>query len=547
MKTTTAQTLPWQTVYHWMRLQDFRVNKTFCKAEITTHADYPALTSMIDFINMGGGANSFNAVQADASHIHEMNYPVLAHIKRPGNEYLHIIPTAAHWNTEKETTQHWSGAAIFPERNATWQTTENDAANKNSRNQQTLSVLLVIVFIFIYAWLSLSIGNASINIFGLLSLLGAGISVLAFGAELGYQNDLVKQVCATVSVGGCGKVLRSKSAKGIAGFTPSHLSLAWFTTQFILYCFSVFEPSLFYINALASLSGIIMITWSLISQAMVIKQWCALCLGIAAVLAIQFLSSVYVLANAGGLAELVSLLNPAHAGIYLFIFLMVALISWPAKKLIVQNNKFRQQAQELKKWKTDAGLFIAQWQNEQQVDSSIWENDLIIGNRDAPFQITVACNLYCGPCAKAHKKMDHLLEKNPDLVNIRLRLLFPVEQKENMLTLAATEILKLAEIARPAEKQQMLTDWFYWMDSGKWNSKWGGSDITPEQIGKRLQQHASWIKSAAVTFTPTIFINSRRLPGRYNLEILEKILPALAEEQNMFINIPGERSCARLS
>ncbi len=44
----------WETTYNFMKLQGFPINKNYCKAEISTHADYPALTSIIDFCNMGG-------------------------------------------------------------------------------------------------------------------------------------------------------------------------------------------------------------------------------------------------------------------------------------------------------------------------------------------------------------------------------------------------------------------------------------------------------------------------------------------------------------
>lgn len=55
MKKQAANLSLWETSYHWLRLQNFAVNKSYCKAEISTHADYPALTSIIDFCNMGGG------------------------------------------------------------------------------------------------------------------------------------------------------------------------------------------------------------------------------------------------------------------------------------------------------------------------------------------------------------------------------------------------------------------------------------------------------------------------------------------------------------
>lgn len=75
----------WQTAYNWLLLCGNKINNNYCKEEITTHPDYPALTSVIDFLD--NGSMEYNAVQADASYIHEFNYPLLAHIRQPGQEF----------------------------------------------------------------------------------------------------------------------------------------------------------------------------------------------------------------------------------------------------------------------------------------------------------------------------------------------------------------------------------------------------------------------------------------------------------------------------
>ena len=82
-----------ETIYEWLTLAGIKLQLSFCEQEITSHTDYPAITAVIDFLESGN--MSYQAVHADASYINEFNYPLVAHIKHPGNEYLHIIPTAA--------------------------------------------------------------------------------------------------------------------------------------------------------------------------------------------------------------------------------------------------------------------------------------------------------------------------------------------------------------------------------------------------------------------------------------------------------------------
>ncbi len=84
------------TTHIWLSSAGIKVNSNYAKDAITTHPDYPALTALTDFLESGGMA--YDAVQADASYIHEFNYPLLAHIKQPGNEYLHVINNASEWD-----------------------------------------------------------------------------------------------------------------------------------------------------------------------------------------------------------------------------------------------------------------------------------------------------------------------------------------------------------------------------------------------------------------------------------------------------------------
>lgn len=127
---TVLQTELFAVVYDWLTNAGIKLNKEYCRQEITTHADYLAITSIVDFLDAGN--MGYQAVQADASYIHEFNYPLLAHIKKPGNECLQIISNTAAWDAQKETTQHWSGITIFPEKTTNWQNKENNQAIKNT-------------------------------------------------------------------------------------------------------------------------------------------------------------------------------------------------------------------------------------------------------------------------------------------------------------------------------------------------------------------------------------------------------------------------------
>ena len=520
-KTNTATEL-WQLTQNWLLLLGNKPNTKFCREEITTHPDYPAMTAVTDFLDAGN--MPYNAVQADASYLHEFNYPLLAHINQPGQQYLHLIPNATEWDRQKEITQHWSGVVLFPEKNAAWQNEQNNNYEKEGLKNRIFATALIILALGLFITSSINQLNIATIAFGLLSLFGLVISLFLLGTELGYQNQIVKQVCGAVGSGGCEKVLKSKYAKGMFGITPADASVLYFTAQFIFYLLGPYFANLLNCLLHIALGSVVIAAWSIYTQAIKLKQWCALCLGIVAVLVLQT-----------GVALLIinlQFLNLISLQSFLFFILLIAVLTFallPLKGLIQTNKTNQHKLAELKKWKTDAGLFITQWQQEQKVDTTIWENDLVLGNPDAPILITVACNPYCGPCAKAHTQVEELMHHYNGKVKVQIRLLCNAEDKNHKQTIAVRAILqKVVTCKNNNELEDMFTDWFMWMDLEKWIVKWQPDNSIA--VNEKLKEHNNWIKENNIIATPTFFVNGKKLPGRYSLKDIEILLPQLLDK-----------------
>lgn len=113
----------WESVYEFLSVQGFNVNRRYCKEEITTHPDYPALTSVVDFLE--SGSMFYKAVQTDKSYIGKLNYPLLAHFRQPGNEFIHLLKKIEDWEGDDEIAKSWSGIVIYPEPGCKWQNEQN--------------------------------------------------------------------------------------------------------------------------------------------------------------------------------------------------------------------------------------------------------------------------------------------------------------------------------------------------------------------------------------------------------------------------------------
>jgi uncharacterized membrane protein/glutaredoxin len=510
----------WQTAYKWLRQINNKINKEFIRNKIVNHDDYPALTALTDFLDSGGMA--YNTVLASEEHFPEMNYPLLAHMKEHGNQYLIIINNQNEWN-KNEIKNQWSGVTIFPEKNSIWQSNQNENAIKqNKLNKGYLSIGIGAVISF-YILNAIKIDLLEVNIFGFFSIVGLLISIFILGEELGTQNKIVKQVCGVINKEGCGYVLKSKFAYGIGGFTTGDITLVYFLIQFTAWLLYTVNPIIFNIAAAVALAGIIVAALSVYLQKVILKQWCTLCLIIVSVLLIQFIIVLSFITTF--FAE--NSFTPKNILLFAVLGIVLLALFYPLKTLLKTNYINSKKANELNKWKTDGNLFKVLWQQEAAVDNTIWGNDLILGNPDAPLRITVACNPYCGPCADAHSKLNTLLEKYGNAVCVQLRFLCNTQNMQNERTVAVQAILQKTTVLSKSELPLLFTDWFETMDYTKWISKWAPD--TQIDVTSHLHKHEIWVNQSNIAYTPTIFINGKKIPGKYNLDELEALIPTLKE------------------
>lgn len=524
----------WQTAYEWLKQTGNALNKNYCREEITTHPDYPSLISLTDFLDSGN--MSYNAVKSDSSYIHEYNYPILIHIKQPGTQYMYILKDAAGWDKQKEITQHWTGVILYPGKNAKWQNDQHRIYQNSEKRRAALPVTFFVIALLLFLITTSRFDNYIIDnhtdyqvirtgIFGLFSIAGIVISIAAMGTELGLHNEITRQVCGATGKGGCEQVLTSRFAKGIAGITPADGAVIYFTSQFILYLLSPLNTAYLSCIFLISFGGMALVGWSIYMQVIKLKQWCALCLAIATILTLQCVISLTAQPSFPGL------LPGIH---FASIFVFLALVTLPVKQLLKTNKANKLKLAELKKWKSDADLFVAAWDKEPGSDTTVWKNDLLLGNPEAPLMITVACNPYCNPCAKAHTGLDRLLERFPEEVNILIRLSSNPKDETDRKTIAVKAILqKSRSLKNKKEIRQMLTDWFEMMNYEKWEKKWPSAksivlkNREEIDIQNRVKEHNDWMDQSKIAFTPTFFINGKKLPGRYSIHDMEGLIPEL--------------------
>lgn len=507
----------WYQSFIWLKALGNSVNKEFCKTEIAGHPDYPSLIALSDFLDMGG--MRYKAVEGDSSHFGNFEYPLLAHMKVPGNEHLVVINDPSEWSTRENELLQWDGIVIFPEGKSKWQHPRNDDANRSQQTALLSGMSLCLACAFLFVFLNWSNSFDLRIVFGVLSFSGLLISLSVLAVEMGVRNEGLKQLCSVLSQGGCEKVTQSKYAKGILGFSLADAGVTYFAGQFIAYLISCRIAQVFQALAISSTLSFFVACYSIYLQAFRLKVWCVLCLGIVAVLLIQ-----------AGLVqnEWQNIVSVVPEAAYLGILIVLIAVYIPLKRLIMLQRDSKLKLVELRGWKFDGPLFVEQWVRQSIADVSIWEKDLVIGSEDAPLQITVACNPYCNPCAKAHTILDEMVEQYSSYLKVQVRLFFDNQNPLDKRFTAAKAILQKAKVSdRKGDLQQMLTGWFATMNYDKWRLDWPADPST--EVEDDMERHFNWIKASDISYTPTIFVNGKRLPARYSLSDLRNLVPQLLE------------------
>ncbi|HNR17641.1 MAG TPA: vitamin K epoxide reductase family protein [Chitinophagaceae bacterium] len=515
---------PEHIVGRWLRKMGIIISPSLLKEQLNSHPDYPSLRSISDCLDNLGIDNA--ALVIDKERLNEVPLPFLAH-DMARNRFIIIENTIEQISENTEFNKHWNGTALLAEKPEGWRNEENEKQIKAGRkkNQNTFFAVSLIILL-----VGLSLLNGfSWQMAGLLVtvLAGLGIAALIVQHELGISNEITEQLCSTGKNTDCDAVMHSKGSK--LGKWLSPIAIGWADAGIIF--FSSFLVTLVVaiytgytavtgVLAVLSAAAIPFTFFSLYYQWRVIKKWCPLCLLTIAVLWLQFF-----------------LLFPALEGLIIdfiaaaftsFVFISTAII-WLllVKPALEKNKEFTDNNFRLLRFKNNYLVFEGFLYKQRKIDVTPFENDLQLGNPDAPVQIMVACNPYCWPCAKTHEVLHEFACKTD--IGFTIRLTPKTNNREDKTTIAAEYLLQLLNGKGGEYKRQALHDWYSWMDVEKFKKQYVLSEINDVKV--QLKQHEDWNREAKIEFTPTIFINGYELPKQYKATDLKNIIKNV--EQNI--------------
>lgn len=415
--------------------------------------------------------------------------------------------------SENQFLSDWTGFVIAIE--------ENNAPSRKALSKETiLPTALLILSLILIAYIYNVTSSILLSIYFALALVGSGLSYLIVKEKIG-KATFASKYCKISSSTSCENVLNSKSAKIYKGFDLSDAVVIYFS--FLSLTFLI-QPSsiLFFIFSVGSLPIII---YSIYQQYVIIKKWCPLCLGVALILALQFVTFLPIYKNTLFAFNHILLFSAGASCVTIIWLSLKPLTTLEQKRynLEVENLTFRR----------NHNLFLPYYNTLETIDTEADKVPQIsLGTTHEPIvTLTVITNPLCNSCIEAHNTFMSLLQKHKENIQINFRFLVPFKNRADNKTIISERLLQLYHEKEKTIFKKAFHDWYSNVNTKQWLKKW--DKCKNNEYNNVLATQTAWCLNNSIDSTPTILVNGKLFPTNYNAkDIAHFIEPLLDQELN---------------
>jgi len=273
------------------------------------------------------------------------------------------------------------------------------------------------------------------------------------------------------------------------------------------------------------------IGYSLWLQAVKIKEWCRLCLVVSGILAIQAIIFGYLFYT--GLMNPMAFALP-EAVMTLMLFALTGSSLLLLKQTVQQKIRAVQNEMAAMRIKNSPEVFTSLLFRQRQTDTSPLEHNFLIGSPDAPVKLTMAVNLFCGPCKNELEQAKELLSIYPGQVSLSLRFLRSGDKGKTSGLLLGAWLHALKEQKKRNHRHEnglaLIHAWYGSMSPETFAAAYPVNGSVSDSVAEEYSQaHYGWVKSAQITKTPSIFMNGYELPAVYRIKDLTALIPGLVD------------------
>ncbi len=521
----------------FLKLLNVKVTATTVDETLQNHPDWPSLLCISDSLNKWNLPNA--AGKIDVSEIDQLPTPFLAYTGSIENP-LEIVSEISDSEVQLYSTKlnkavienkadflkRWNGVYLIAEKNE--QSGEKDY-EINRRNSfvrslipcSLIALLTIISFIFLQRNIELSAINAILPVYFqyLILFIGIIVTTLLLWYEIDSNNPILHKVCTGIVKGNCDAILSGKQSKVFSWLSWSEVGFFYFAGGLLTFLFAGTVSENITIVGYLNVLALPYTMFSIYYQGRVAKQWCVLCL------------SVQILLLLGGInvivAEILIPIQDLQVSVILrsiLLYLTPVLFWYVLKPYLLKLQEAKNTKREYLRIKFNSEIFETLLKKQKQITVPTEGIGIDFGNPNATNTLVKVCNPYCGPCAKAHPKIDKLLEEITDL---KVKIIFTTPNApEHDAYKPVTHFMAIQELHKNVEIiRQALDDWYLAekKDYEQFVAKYP-INFDREKHGYKLDAMFKCCNDMNILFTPTLFINGYQLPDVYDIEDLQYFL-----------------------
>ncbi|WAC03630.1 thioredoxin domain-containing protein [Lacinutrix neustonica] len=496
--------------------------------QIRSHPSYPSLHAITGVLNHFDIENAAIKVPVTEAILSQLPKTFIAQIKidtefhfafviNKGLQYKIIVSNKKNKTVSLQTfLDQFTGIVVGVEKDET--ETKEKPYTKNL--QPLLFGIATTLFVLLFFMSNPSL-MASIHF--VLSLIGVGISYLIIQHDLGLSSKIIDTFCSQESkTTNCNAVLNSKGATLYKNVKLSDVSLVYFISlSFASLLLSLTNNSLSSLY-LIGLAGLPVVLYSIYYQVNISKNWCVLCLGVASVLTLQ--ASLFFIFNFH-----FSILNLKSSLLVVLPVITTASIWLFINTKLKQEQAFEKLKIKSSKFKRNFKVFNTLLQQSETVDTVLTTiPEIVLGNKNAPLNITIITNPFCGHCKGVHNILESILKQYHTLFNATVRFNINTSNLESDGVLVSSKLLELFHTKGEQKCLEAMHDIYNKGNAKSWLTKWGTAD-NAEIYADILQGEYEWCFEKNINFTPEILINGKSFPKAYDRSDLKYFIEDLSE------------------
>ena len=371
---------------------------------------------------------------------------------------------------------------------------------------------------------STSLSLKSLLLF-LIQIFGLFVSILILRHENGILDTFTERVCHAGKKVNCAEVLNSNKLKiKNVNFSLGDLSFVFFSGNILNWiAFSNFNrlslPILYSFYALISPITLLLSIYSIYYQYSKIKKWCLLCLVISMILWIQA-SIIIPYLNISTLRY-----NNCNSIFIFFVCYSLMLLGFVwIKQFWVSTIKLKTNLIKAMRFRKNPKLFISALQYMPLEKIQISNSEIVYGSNDNYLKITIIISLFCNPCTEVNSIVESIIKSQANNLCIAYKILPPPKKEEDSFRYILSYIESI-----PQKTVELLSFWFSEKQIDSLKKRYPIKMIPENSINQKIKELDMLQQRIKITYTPTIFINERRLPPMYDYTDLPYFIPDLVD------------------